>query len=125
MYRQPARPKPAHERQARAHGDDENVCARVGLAGHRNLAVARGPHEGIQQLARAFGRLILVSTQQTAAARTLRCSAHTHRAHVRREGHLDEQEYDENHEALDEDRGDDLGAAFVAVKCPQRSPSHG
>ncbi len=25
---------PAHERQARAHGDDENVRARIGLAGH-------------------------------------------------------------------------------------------
>ncbi len=71
-------------------------------------------NEGIQQLARALGRLILVSTEQTAAARTLD-AALTLIAHVRREGHLDEQEDDENHEALDEDRGDDLE--------PRSSPS--
>ena len=66
MYRQPARPKPAHERQARAHGDDENVRARVGLAGHRNLAIPRRAHERIEELARARDRFLLVASQQAA-----------------------------------------------------------
>ena len=60
--------------------------------------------------------------EETTAARALGRGADAHRAHVRGKGDLDEQEYHQDDETLDEDRGDDLGAAFVAVKCPQRSP---
>ena len=70
--------------------------------------------------------VVLVAAEETTAARALGRSAHTHRAHVRGEGNLGEQEDHQDDESLDEDRGHDLGASLgMRVRFLKSSPSHG
>ena len=88
MHGEPARPKSTHEGQTSTHRDNEDVNARVALTIHGDLTVLGGTHERVEELARARGGLVLVTTQQTTATRTLGRGAHAHRAHVRSEGDL-------------------------------------
>ena len=68
----------------------------------------------------------MILAEETTAARALGRGADAHRAHVRGKGDLDEQEYHQDDETLDEDRGDDLGTSLGGrVRCLKSSPSHG
>ena len=126
MNGEPTRPKATDERQARAHRHHENVNSPIILACDVDVAVLGGPHERIEKFPRAHPRLVLVAAEETTAARALGRSAHTHRAHVRGKGDLGEQEYHQDDESLDEDRGDDLGTSLgVRVRCLKSRPSHG
>lgn len=69
MHGEPARPKPTHEGQTSTHRDNEDVNARVALTIHGDLTVLGGTHERVEELARARGGLVLVTTQQTTATR--------------------------------------------------------
>ena len=126
MHGEPPRPKASDEGQARTDSDNKHVDPAVVLAPDVDLTILRPTHKRIEKLSRPSPRLVFVTAEETAATRTLGRSAHTHRAHVRGEGNLGEQEDHQDDESLDEDRGHDLGASLgMRVRFLKSSPSHG
>ena len=125
MHGEPPRPKASNEGQARTNSDNEHVDSAVILAPDVDLTILRSTHERIEEFSRPSPRLVFIAAEETAAARTLGRSAHTHRAHVRGEGNLGEQENHEDNEALDEDCRHDLGASLgMRVRFLKSNPSH-
>ena len=126
MDGEPPRPEASDEGQARTNSDNKHVDSAVVLASNVDLTILRCAHKRIEELSRPSPRFIFVAAEETAAARTLGRSAHTHRAHMRGEGNLGEQENHEDDETLDEDCRHDLGASLgIRVRSLKSSPSHG
>ena len=126
MHGEPPRPKASDEGQARTNSDNKHVNSAVVLAPDVDLTILRCTHKRIEEISRPSPRLVFVAAEETATARTLGRSAHTHRAHVRGEGNLGEQENHEDDETLDEDCRDNLGASLgMRVRFLKSSPSHG
>ena len=126
MHGEPPRPKASDERQARTNSDNEHVDSAVVLAPDVDLTILGRTHERIEEFSRPSPRLVFVAAEEPAAARALGRGAHTHRAHVRGEGNLGEQENHEDNETLDEDRRHDLRASLgMRVRFLKSSPSHG